>query len=948
MSFDDAGGESRKRKRGFQSRSKDARSLKRTALDQHITELEQRTATFDPATAAAASRPSPPNKKQKKQQASTSSTGDGVEAAPRFVTHFRQLPLSNPTAQGLRTASFTTCTPIQARAIPLALKGKDILAAAPTGSGKTLAFLIPILDILFRKRWGPADGLGALVISPTRELAIQIFNVLRKIGSAHTFSAGLVIGGKDLQTEQERLGRINILVATPGRLLQHMDQTFDFDTSNVQMLILDEADRILDMGFAATLNAIVKNLPKKRQTLLFSATQTRRIKDLARLSLVDPEYVAVSNAPSDPSDPTSTPAAGTADEDGTSAANSLPPNLSQNYMVVPLPQKLSTLFSFLRTHTQSKCIVFLSSCRQVQFVHSTFCKLRPGVSLLCLHGKQKQAKRLQIFEEFRKTKHAVLFATDIAARGLDFPAVDWVIQLDAPEDAATYVHRVGRTARYQSKGNALLFVCPSEEAGLMALLGAKGIEPNKIKPKESKLQSIDNQLQSYCFQETELKYLAQKAFVSYVRSIYLQRDKATFDVLAYPLEEYAASLGLPGAPKVKFIKEVKKAREKEQRVAAKAAAAAAAAQSQSVDDDGDAETQAATTDKDGNVRTKYDRMFGRTNQGVLSEHYAKLVAEEDDDADDDDDEEEEDDEHIAGSGSDDDSNSASDGDEAEDGYGHRADLLEGTSSAANGNVDAGGDEGDDFLTLARADHALSDDEDDQDPIYAKLALPGDSAAAPATTSSADKVALARAHLPLAEAHLSKRKLLQGRSKKAMAAAGMRGAGDKIVFDDDGTPRSAYAITSEDAFLRDVGGDGSGLAREMARFEEVEGQRMRERDLEDKARVKEKKREKRRREKERARTEEMGSEDGADGDDGGAIAIYEAPEDTRSDGYETPDFGLSDDDDDDDVGDAEEVARHKAAKKGKEKAPQQRGAAASAPTAALNDEELALQLLSGGL
>ncbi|KAK0559552.1 ATP-dependent RNA helicase dbp4 [Tilletia horrida] len=930
MSFD-ADGSSRKRKRGFNSRSKDARAIKRTALDEHIADLDRRAAAFDPAAAAAtAAAPQqaegrqPPNKKHKAAAANHLQHHEGIL---RYVSHFKQLPLSNPTAQGLRTASFTTCTPIQARAIPLALKGKDVLAAAPTGSGKTLAFLIPVLDVLFRKRWGPADGLGALIISPTRELAIQIFNVLRKIGTAHTFSAGLVIGGKDLQTEQERLARINILVATPGRLLQHMDQTVDFDTSNVQMLVLDEADRILDMGFAATLNAIVENLPKKRQTLLFSATQTRRVQDLARLSLVEPEFVAVSNAPSDPSDPTSTPAV-TGDEDATSAANSLPANLSQNYMVVPLPQKLSTLFSFLRTHTQSKCIVFLSSCRQVQFVHSTFCKLRPGVSLLCLHGKQKQAKRLQIFEEFRKTKHAVLFATDIAARGLDFPAVDWVIQLDAPEDAATYVHRVGRTARYQSKGNSLLFACPSEEKGLVAMLGAKGIEPNKIKPKESKLQSIDNQLQSYCFQETELKYLAQKAFVSYVRSIHLQRDKATYDVLAYPLEEFAASLGLPGAPKVKFIKEVKKAREKEARTAAKAAAAAAATSA--------ADEEDGARKEDGKVRTKYDRMFNRTNQGVLSEHYAKLVADEDED------------EHDQSWGSDSDSEAASDDEAApEDGYGHAADLLEGASAIKQGSKSTsqnGDDDADDFLTLKRVDHALSDDEEEA-PIYASSVQPNG-------TTSADKVALARAHLPLAEEHLSKRKLLQGRSKKAMAAAGMRGGGDKLIFDDDGTARSAYAITSEDAFLRDIGGeDGRGLAREMQRFEETERERLRERDVEDKERAREKRREKKRREKERAR-EADGAGD-SDDEDGGAVPIYEAPEDTRDDGYETPDFDLPDNGDDgqDGESDFEEPqaggsAHRSFVKPSSAPRAKQQAKAKAQARSTLTDEELALRLLSG--
>ncbi|CAD6967110.1 unnamed protein product [Tilletia controversa] len=928
MSFEGEG-ESRKRKRGFQSRSRDARALKRSTIDQHIADLDRRTAEFDPANISApAPAAQPPNKKQKKSQ-----DDQRQQQHQRGITQFKQLPLSNPTAQGLRKASYTTCTPIQTRAIPLALRGKDVLAAAPTGSGKTLAFLIPVLDVLFRKRWGPADGLGALIISPTRELAIQIFTVLRNIGSAHTFSAGLVIGGKDLHTEQERLARINILVATPGRLLQHMDQTVDFDTSNVQILVLDEADRILDMGFAPTLNAIVENLPKKRQTLLFSATQTRRVKDLARLSLVEPEYIAVSNAPSDPSDPNLTNAATTAtgEDDVTMGASSLPANLSQNYMVVPLPAKLSTLFSFLRTHTQSKTIIFLSSCRQVQFAHSTFCKLRPGVSLLCLHGKQKQAKRLQIFEEFRKTRHAVLFATDIAARGLDFPAVDWVIQLDAPEDAATYVHRVGRTARYQSKGNALLFACPSEEEGLLAMLGAKGIEPNKIKPKESKLQSIDNQLQSFCFQETELKYLAQKAFVSYVRSIHLQRDKATYDVLAYPLEEYAASLGLPGAPKVKFIKEVKKAREKAARKEKATAATATTTADVADDEDDDDEAEVG---KDGKARTKYDRMFGRKNQGVLSEHYAKLVA---DDAE----------SSASDSGSDDDSDGEA---MAEDGFGHEADLLEGVSSKVAQQADDDDDDDDDdendFLTLKRADHALSDD-DEAGPTFASSVLLQPDGTV--STTSADKLALARAHLPLAEAHLSKRKLLQGSSKKAMAAAGLRGSGDKLIFDDEGNARSAYAITSEETFLGTVAEREGGIADEIRRFGEEEREALRERDVLDKERVREKRREKKRREKERAKGAVEGGSSDEDGEEGWEV-VFEAPEDLREDGYETPDFGLEDEDDDDDEEEEEEVEEVPIVQQTKKTQRKKQGTKAvgtdKATTSTLTDEELALRLLSG--
>ena len=200
---------------------------------------------------------------------------------------FKNLPLSQHTQKGLRDSAFVKMTEIQQKSIPVSLKGHDLLAAAKTGSGKTLAFLIPVIEKLYREKWTEFDGLGALIISPTRELAMQTYEVLTKIGRYSSFSAGLVIGGKDVKFELERISKINILVGTPGRILQHMDQAVGLNTSNVQVLVLDEADRCLDMGFKKTLDAIVSNLPPVRQTLLFSATQSQSLADLARLSLTD-------------------------------------------------------------------------------------------------------------------------------------------------------------------------------------------------------------------------------------------------------------------------------------------------------------------------------------------------------------------------------------------------------------------------------------------------------------------------------------------------------------------------------------------------------------------------------------------------------------------------------------------------------------------------------------
>lgn len=253
--------------------------------------------------------------------------------------------------------------------------------------------------------------------------------------------------------------------------------------------VLDEADRILDMGFYRTLSALLSHLPKSRQTLLFSATQTKSVSDLARLSLKDPVFVDVQEAGSE---------------------GVMPKGLEQHYTVCELDKKLDILWSFIKSHLQTKTLVFMSSGKQVRFVFETFCKMHPGIPLLHLHGKQKQMTRLSTFQRFTTMKHAVLLATDIAARGLDFPAVDWVIQVDAPEDAETYIHRVGRTARYESAGKGLLLLLPSEEEGMIKTLERKSITVQKIKVKASKTQTIENQLQNLAFREPEIKYLGQR------------------------------------------------------------------------------------------------------------------------------------------------------------------------------------------------------------------------------------------------------------------------------------------------------------------------------------------------------------------------------------------------------------------------------------------------------
>ncbi|KAG8628141.1 hypothetical protein KVT40_004014 [Elsinoe batatas] len=538
--------------------------------------------------------------KPKKQQAAQKRKRDDVDGAklqeaveqldPKaIVSRFSDLPLSAPTSAGLDSAHFTTLTGIQQKAIPLALKGRDILGAAKTGSGKTLAFLIPLLENLYREQCVGADaGLCGMVISPTRELAIQIFDVLVKIGrKGHLFSAGLVIGGKSLKEEKDALARMNIVVCTPGRILQHLSQTALFSCDNLRMLILDEADRIMDMGFQKEMDAIIEYLPSDRQTLLFSATQTKRVSDLARLSLKDPEYIST-NAVSD---------------------SATPATLQQNYIVTPLSQKLDTLWSFIQNTKKAKILVFLSSGKQVRFVYEAFRRMQPGIPLLHLHGRHKQTARLDIVNKFSSAKHSCLFATDVVARGLDFPAVDWVVQVDCPEDADTYIHRVGRTARYERDGRAVLFLDPIEEGGFLSRLESKKIPIERINVRQKKQRSIKDALQSMCFKDPTLKYLGQKAFISYTRSIHLQKDKEVFQIDELPLEDFAASMGLPGAPKIKFVKgeDTKAAKNAPRHIP-------------SLSDESDESDR-----DDKTVRTRYDRMFERTNQDVLADHYTRIV-----------------------------------------------------------------------------------------------------------------------------------------------------------------------------------------------------------------------------------------------------------------------------------------------------------------------------------
>lgn len=344
--------------------------------------------------------------------------------------------------------------------------------------------------------------------------------------------------GHDFMLEQAKvIEKCQIIICTPGRVLQHLEQTPQFDISNtLRILVLDECDRLLDLGFKDQLERLMEYLPKPRQlggtrqTMLFSATQTKSIQDLARLSLRDPEYISIHEK-----DETSTPE-----------------GLKQLYIVTELGEKIDLLFSFVKSHLRTKILVFVSTCKQVQFLDVIFRRLRPGIPVMALHGKQSPTKRTAIYESYCSRPHALLISTDVSSRGLDFPNVDWVLQLDCPEDTKAYIHRVGRTARYKKNGNSLLVLLPSESAAFLEQLSEMKVPIKKLGVNPAKKQSIQDKVQGLLIADTELKLLANKAFKSYLRSVHLQPNRRVFDVKQLSFKQFAASFGLSSTPRIKF------------------------------------------------------------------------------------------------------------------------------------------------------------------------------------------------------------------------------------------------------------------------------------------------------------------------------------------------------------------------------------------------------------
>lgn len=442
---------------------------------------------------------------------------------------FSELSLSERTARGIADMGFTTLTKIQARTIPPLMAGRDVLGAAKTGSGKTLAFLIPAIEMLHALKFKPRNGAGVIVVSPTRELALQIFGVARQLMAHHSQTFGIVIGGANRRAEAEKLTKgVNLIIATPGRLLDHLQNTKGFVFRNLKALVIDEADRILEIGFEDEMRQIVKILPSEnRQSMLFSATQTNKVEDLARISLrPGPLYIDVESG----------------QENATVAG------LEQGYVVCDSDKRFLLLFSFLKRNQKKKVIVFFASCNCVKY-HAELLNYI-DLPVLELHGKQKQQKRTSTFFEFCNAKQGILICTDVAARGLDIPAVDWIVQFDPPDDPRDYIHRVGRTARGAAgKGKSLLFLAP-HELGFLRYLKAAKVPLNEFDFPANKIANVQSQLEKLVSKNYYLNHSARDGYRSYLQAYASYSLKSVFDINSLDLAKVAKAFGFATPPAV--------------------------------------------------------------------------------------------------------------------------------------------------------------------------------------------------------------------------------------------------------------------------------------------------------------------------------------------------------------------------------------------------------------
>ncbi|KAJ3022257.1 ATP-dependent RNA helicase ddx55 [Thoreauomyces humboldtii] len=488
--------------------------------------------------------------------------------------------LSDPILDALQTLSFKQMTPVQAATVPLFMKNKDVVVEAVTGSGKTLSFVIPILEMLLRRH---RDGrgllkhqIGAVIISPTRELARQIFDVTTTFldaistasaaelaeanddgaaGSAEgaelkmekipTLKHMLFIGGTNLHDDVQQFQRegAQVVIGTPGRLDDLLSRGALFNTKELEVLVLDEADRLLDMGFEQVLTSIIQRLPKQRRTGLFSATMSDALNQLVRVGLRNPVRVQVKV------------------ESLTQAEEQCTPSsLEIAYLVCTPAQKLVQLVSLLRREMDKKFIIYFATCACVDY----FYKILAGLPQMkeftfhSLHGKMDPKRREAVYKKFTSApSSSILVCTDVAARGLDIPDVDWVVQFDPPQDPKSFAHRCGRTARLGREGKAIVFLTEAEDTYVEFLrirkvpMAEHALLSDPGSPTEDGLIET---MRRRNLKDRDMYERSLKAFVSWVRSYNEHQASSIFRFKDVDVGAVARAFGLLRLPKMPELK----------------------------------------------------------------------------------------------------------------------------------------------------------------------------------------------------------------------------------------------------------------------------------------------------------------------------------------------------------------------------------------------------------
>ena len=434
---------------------------------------------------------------------------------------------------------FDSPTPVQKATIPLqVIKHKDVVAEAVTGSGKTLAFILPILHFILEGDSNAGD-LQAMVISPTRELASQIHKVLTHFSKALSIEALLLIGGNDIKVDKLKIveNRPMIVVGTPGRMREVLEAGVLRARPSLHYLVLDEADRLLEMGFSQAISSILSYLPKQRRTCLFSATMSEGIEDLIKLGLRDPVRVKVENG----------------------IVANLPENLQSYFAVIPYDHKISFLIEFLsKTKFSSKVIVYLPTCSSVDYFGSFLNHLNFGFKFICLHGKLVPSKRKKLYSQFiASDQSTLLLCTDLAARGLDFSDIEWVIQLEAPQNPATHIHRTGRTARQGRHGSALLILSPGEEP-FLDLMSQKNVPMKEFPMKSDDLEAkkVCHNIANFNVSDKLFYDKAVDAFVSFLRFYKEHHAKLIYKFKDLDIRSLCRMHGLLHLPRVKELQKV--------------------------------------------------------------------------------------------------------------------------------------------------------------------------------------------------------------------------------------------------------------------------------------------------------------------------------------------------------------------------------------------------------